>query len=665
MKNKYIYISLLGLFLSFSLLGQEKQLERADKKYESLSYIDARKAYISVVENGYKSKDVYQKIADSYYYNADLSNAAVWYGKLYDTYGSENIESEYLFRYSQSLKNIENYKKADELMMAFDTATGRDEKRVELFEEERNYLDLIAMQSGRFTIKNLRAINSTGSDFGPSFYKDEAMVFASSRTAGISKVVHEWNEAEFLDLYSTNRMSPTSLNVEGLEKLNNKVNTKLHESSTVFTKDGNTMYFTRNNFTKSRVKENTEGTTLLKLYKAEKLSNGKWGNVLELPFNSDNYSVAHPALSTDEKYLYFASDMPGTKGLSDLFVSEIQGNNTYGQPKNLGGGINTEGRETFPFISKSGKLFFASDGHIGLGGLDVFVAEPSKITSSKANFNEPFNVGDPVNTPDDDFSFIIDESTKIGYFTSNRSGGEGDDDIYSLKQTKDLITRCTQTLSGLVTDADTRAILPGAVVTLFNENMQKVEVTTADENAMYILPVDCSKKYIIRAQKDTYKPTEVDFATNNQFEYKHNQPIQLRKGEAVLNAIAANVGDDLAKILQLQPIYFDLDKSFIRPDAEIELQKVIAAMKQYPALEIDVRSHTDSRNSHTYNINLSNRRAKSTMAYIMEKGGIAKSRLEGRGYGEIELQNECADGVKCSEEQHQLNRRSEFIIVKQ
>ena len=236
MKNKYIYTILLGLFLSFSVLGQEKQLERANKKYENLSYIDARETYIKVVENGYESQDVYQKIADSYYFNADLSNAAVWYGKLYDKYSS-SMDSEYLFRYSQSLKNIEDYTKADEIMLAFNTTTGREEKRVALLEKDRNYLDLIAMQSGRFMVKNLSNINSGGSDFGPSFYMDESIVFASSRESGVSKVVHEWNEADFLDLFSTNRLSPTSLNVEGINKLGRKVNSKLHESSTVFTRD--------------------------------------------------------------------------------------------------------------------------------------------------------------------------------------------------------------------------------------------------------------------------------------------------------------------------------------------------------------------------------------------------------------------------------------------
>ena len=663
MRNRYIYISLLSFFVSLAILGQEKKIAKADKDYDQLSYIDARNVYIEVVENGYESQDIYEKIADSYYYNADLSNASIWYEKLYSKYRS-TIEPEYLFRYSQSLKNVKKYEESDQIMLEFDDVTGRNEKRVELFNEERNYLELIKLQSGKFDIKNLSNINSKGSDFGPSFYKGESVVFASSRESGVSKTVHEWNESEFLDLFLTNRSSSTSLNVNGLDRLNNRVNTKLHESSTVFTKDGNTMYFTRNNFTKKRVKTNSEGTTLLKLYKAELIKN-KWTNVVELPFNSDEYSVAHPALSPDEKKLYFASDMPGTKGLSDLFVVDVLGDNTYSTPVNLGDNINTEGRETFPFISETGKIFFASDGHIGLGGLDVFIALPNEIKISDSEFKAPLNIGAPINTSDDDFSFILDEQNKVGYFSSNRALGVGGDDIYSFKQTKDLIIKCSQFLSGVITDAESRELLPDAVVTLFNQDMEKVAVTTADENAFYELPVDCTRNYIIRAQKDGYEPTEVDFATNNQYEFKHNQPIQLSKGAPVLQVVKADIGDDLVEILQLNPIYFDLDKSFIRPDAEIELQKIIAVMRKHPKLEIDVRSHTDSRASYQYNIDLSSRRANSTMNYLVEVGGISKSRLTGRGYGEVQLQNECADDVPCSEEKHQLNRRSEFIIVKQ
>lgn len=663
MKNRYIYITIASLLVTTLVSGQERQLAKAAKEFEEFSYVDAREVYLKVVENGYESKDVYEKLGDSYYFNADLPSAVTWYNKLYANY-RQDIQPEYLFRYSQSLKSIEKYKESDAVMETFNKMTGRQEKRTELFEDERNYLDIIAAQSGRFDIKNLTAINTAGSDFGPSLYMDSAVVYASAKDTGISKVIHEWNELQFLDLYQTNRVGANSLNVQGVDRLNSKVNTKLHESTSVFTKDGNTMYFTRNNLLKNRTGSNEEGTVLLKLFKAEKLASGKWGNIVELPFNSDNYSVAHPALSADEKQLYFASDMPGTTGLSDLFVVDILGNNQYSEPKNLGEAINTEARETFPFISESGKLFFASDGHIGLGGLDVFVSMPNEVKFTKKLFKAPINVGKPVNSADDDFAFVIEEKSKIGYFTSNRSGGQGSDDIYSFKQTKELTVRCAQSLVGIITDADTRAILPGALVTLYTSNMEKVASTTADTDGSYeFSSVDCISKYVIRAQESEYKPTEVDFNTDNQFDYVNNHPLQLRKGEKPIAKTPINVGDDLADILQLKPIYFDLDKSFIRPDAEVELQKVIAAMRKYPSLKIDVRSHTDSRNTFTYNMSLSDRRAKSTMKYIIEKGGISQSRLEGRGYGEIELENQCADGVPCSEEEHQLNRRSEFIIV--
>ncbi len=660
MKKIYMYkgILILSLLFSTSLVAQEKQLLKADKEYDQLSYIDARKIYIDVVNKGYSSQDIYQKIGDSYYFNAQLADASVWYEKLYNEY-KESLDPEYLFRYSQTLKNVRNYDKADKVMVAFDQATGRSESRVKLFKKERDYLELIELQSGKFDIVNL-SINSSGSDFGPSFYQDDQIIFASSRASGGSRIVHEWNEAPFLDLFRTFREGKESIAVQGLEELKGGINTKLHESSTVVTKDGSTMYFTRNNYTNKQRKSDANGTTKLKLYKATFRKN-KWTDIKELPFNSDEYSVAHPALSVNEKKLYFASDMPGTKGMSDLYEVDITGENSYGEPKNLGDKINTEGRETFPFISKSGNLFFASDGHVGLGGLDVFISEPNE---TRRGFSDPYNVGKPVNSPDDDFTFIIDEATKIGFFTSNRYGGKGDDDIYSFVQTGDLITSCNQYLSGVVTDAETRALLANAKLTLFDANMQKIASTTADSDAKYSLPIECNKEYVIRAVSEGYKFTEVDFTSNNKFEYKHNQPIQLRKGESELGVVKAKLGDDLAKLLQLNPIYFDFDKSFIRPDAEIELQKVLSVMKEYPNMYIDVRSHTDSRAPFDYNIHLSTRRNKSTIKYLVDKG-IDSKRLTGRGYGESVLTNGCADGVDCTEEQHQLNRRSEFIILKQ
>lgn len=660
MKNKYIQTGILVAFLALnSINAQEKKIERANEEFEKYAYIDAREAYLRVVNKGYTSQDVYEKLGDSYYYNADLANASKWYSKLYDEYSS-TMKPEYLFRYSHSLKNIGEYKLSDQIMQQFDRETGKDEQRAKLFRKDRNYLKLIEKQSGKFTVFNVEGINTAGSDFGPSFYGKDQIYFASDRSNGAAENIHDWTNAPFLNLFKADRDEDGKATLYNATETKGPVNTKFHESSTVFTKDGRTMFFTRNNYNNSKRKSDANGTTKLKLYKAS-LNGSKWGDVQELPFNSDEYSVAHPALSPDEKRLYFASDMPGTEGLSDIYFVDIQGGNKYGEPVNLGKNINTEGRETFPFITEKGELFFASDGHIGLGGLDVFIAKPS----FKGRYKEPYNVGRPINSPDDDFSFILDSDNRMGYFTSNRLGGLGNDDIYAFQQIDDLITSCRQTLEGVVTDAETRALLPGARVTLFNDKLEKITSTIADKYANYKLPIECDKKYVIRAEEGDYRPTEVDFASTTVFEFEHNQPLQLRTGAPIINNVKTKVGDDLAKVLQLNPIYFDFDKDFIRPDAEVELQKVIAVMKEYPKMEIDVRSHTDSRAPFNYNIDLSTRRNKNTIKYIVDKGGISISRLTGRGYGEIELTNGCSDGVDCTEEQHQMNRRSEFIIVKQ
>ena len=644
--------------------AQVKQIIKANKKFNEYSYIDARKTFMKVLERGYESQDLLQKIADSYYFNGDLDESVKWYDRLYTKY-SDKVGAEYLFRYSQALKSVKDYAKADEIMKKFEEIQGSEEKRVELFNAEKNYLDKIELQSGRFNIKNLSNINTESSDFGPSFYGSDKMIFASTRDNNpLTKVIHEWNEVNYLDLYETNRLDGTrSGMVEGLEKFSGKINSKFHESTPVFTKDGKTVYFTRNNYTDGTVRADKKGTTLLKLYKAS-VNNGVWSNAIELPFNDDQYSVAHPALSPDETKLYFASDMPGTKGLSDIFYVDINGS-SYGDPVNLGGDINTEGRETFPFISESGTLFFASDGHPGLGGLDVFLTLPKENEEGQYSF--PMNIGRPINSPDDDFSFIIDESTNLGFFTSNRDGGVGDDDIYSLEQIKELILKCEQTVKGPVVDALTNDSIEGATVVLYDADMNKIESFTSDADGNYVVtePINCSEKYILRASKQGYKPFEMSFESNDELDKENVITLKLEPGFSPIppGEQKFKVGDDLAKILQINNIYFDLDKYFIRPDAEVELQKILIVLEEYPNMEIDVRSHTDSRASFMYNYKLSNNRADSSVEYLVSKG-VSPDRLEGRGYGEIRPVNECVDGVKCTEAQHQMNRRSEFIITK-
>ena len=643
----YSYI-MLFLIASFSGIAQEKGIEEGNEEFNELAFIDAREAYLKVAEEGYRDSNMLKRLGDSYYFTADYENAAKWYGALYDI--SDTVEPEYLYRYGLSLKSAQQYDASDNVMEEFYKAKGSD-YRARLFANERNYLAEIEAQSGRFELIAV-GFNSELSDFAPSFYQGN-LVFSSNRNKGnFSRTTHDWNDQPFLDLYRVNTGQETAKDVD---RFGDDINTKFHESTAVFTKDGTTVYFTRNNFTDEEFKTGTNGINHLKLYRGMK--NGDDWQIEELPFNSDEYSVAHPALSKDEKTLFFASDMPGGKGLSDLYKVAVT-DSGFGTPVSLGDGINTEGRETFPFISSKNTLYFASDGHIGLGGLDVFVAD---VTTD--GFGPVYNVGRPINSPMDDFTFIINGTTGIGYFASNREGGAGDDDIYSFNRVKDLMTGCEQTLNGTVLDQETNEAVAMANVMLLNDTGDVLVETTAAMDGTFVFEMKCSSQYSIRAFKNDYTTTEKSFVTSNTFGETLTKTLFLEKGRD-LGLAPAGVGSDLVAVLGLNPIYFDLDQDKIRPSAEIELRKVAAVMSLYPNMKIDVRSHTDSRADDAYNMDLSERRAQSTIAWLASEGGVEKSRLTGRGYGETQLTNGCINGAVCSEAAHQLNRRSEFIILK-
>jgi outer membrane protein OmpA-like peptidoglycan-associated protein len=644
MKNKY-YIAIFILLSSISLFAQESKVEKANEEFQDLAFIDARKAYLKVAEDGYRSADMLMKLGDSYYFTADYENAAKWYGALREI--SQDMSPEYLYRYALSLKSSKNYLASDKIMEEFYASKGED-YRANLFLNERNYLSEIEQQSGRFELINV-GFNSDLSDFAPAFNKG-SLVFASNRSKrGATKNIHEWNNQPFLDIYNVLDVSSSETN-----KLSKNINSKYHESTATFSSDGQTMYFTRNNYTKKKFKKDNEGTNRLKLYRSI-WSNGEWSTAEELPFNSDEYSVAHPALSKDDSTLYFASDMPGGKGQSDLYKVSIE-DSGFGEPVSLGDKINTEGRETFPFISEDDKLYFASDGHIGLGGLDVFVTD---ITEE--DFGEVYNIGRPVNSPQDDFTFIINSTTGIGYFASNRDGGVGDDDIYSFKSIKPLITKCNQSVSGTVRDENSSEIIAGATVYLLNDTNDIISETTSAADGSFTFELECAMQYCLRSIKEGYTTAEKCFATTSELDKVNNKTLFMKSGKD-LGITAAPIGSDLFKLLGLNPIYFDLDKSEIRPDAAIELRKVLAVMLEYPSIKIDVRSHTDSRARDAYNLDLSNRRALSTINWLVTNG-VSRDRITGKGYGETQLLNRCDDGVSCSEVEHQVNRRSEFIIV--
>ena len=647
MKKITILLPLLLIFASLSVFSQEKEVEKGDEKYERYSFIRAIDIYERVAKKGYKSADMLKKLGNAYYFNADYENASKWYGELVEMKDSI-IEPDYYFRYAQTLKSLKMYDESDAMMKRFDELKSKD-IRAQLFEEQPEYLEFIKLQSGRYDIKPF-PLNSEYSDFAPSFYKGN-LIFASARdTGGMYKYRHSWNEKPFLDMYG-GKIGEEGV-IENVEKFSDNLNTILHESSTAFTKDGNTMYFTRNNFKEGKTIRDDKGVNRLKIYRATR-EGYDWVNITELPFNSDDYSTAHPALSPDETKLYFASDMPGTTGESDLYVVDINSDGSFGEPVNLGTGINTESRETFPYVSESGLLYFASDGHQGLGGLDVFV---TKLETPDQIGNMIINVGEPVNTPDDDLSFIINEETKIGFFASNRPGGVGSDDIYTFVEKIPVIFECNQEISGFVRDKKTNETIPDARIRVIGEDNEEIMTTTTAFNGAYTIKVDCLKGFFIRVSKESYS-TEEEYVQAATRPVKKEIDFYLEKEE-----VTAVTGEDLAKILDLKPIYFDFDKARIRPDAEVELQKVIAAMEKYPTLKIDVRSHTDSRGPDAYNMQLSERRAQATITYMVSKG-IDASRISGKGYGETQLVNNCDNGVSCSKADHQLNRRSEFIIL--
>ena len=633
---KTLYTLVFVLSITIGAFAQGSKLNKADKKYDKYSYIDAIEIYEKVAEKGYKSVELFEKLGNAYYFNGELDKASKWYGELFAL--NQKVDSEYYFRYAQALKAEGNYEKSNQYMELFAQKT--NDTRAKLFQENKNYLSDIDAVSGKYTMDKTD-VNSEFFDYGPTFFGKQ-IVFTSSRSEGnqYSKI-HEWTKQNFTDLFVASIDNNGKLG--SVENFSKTVNTKYNESSPVFTKDGKTMYFTRNNYNDGKKRKSDDKVIMEKIYKAE-LVNGEWTNIKEVPFSNDNYKTAHPALSPDEKTMYFASDMPGSFGNSDLYKVSIDSNGKFGTPENLGPTINTEGRETFPFVDANNNLFFASDGHPGLGGLDIFEAK-----ANGNSFEKPVNVGKPLNSPMDDFSYVTNKDG-LGFFSSNRDGGNGFDDIYTF-------TVCTHTLSGLITDIDTKEILPNAKVILFDDKMNKISETISSDKGVYSFKIECNKKYYVRASKEEYETTEKSFGPVTKTG-ESKLDIELKR-----NIFPVEVGTDLAKILDVSIIYFDLDKWNIRPDAAEDLEKIIAVMNQYPNMTIDIRSHTDSRQTHKYNELLSDRRAKSTLEFMV-KNGINRNRLTAKGYGETQLVNNCSDDVPCSEAEHQKNRRSEFIVLK-
>jgi outer membrane protein OmpA-like peptidoglycan-associated protein len=582
-----------------------------------------------------------------------MEKAYYWYNILYEKHKDE-MSADNIFKYAHSLKGTGKYARAKRLMRLYN----RKLKNPNVSYSEKNnpnalptevILDELRNTKQNFDVLNL-AINSKYSEFSPMFHNEDQVVYASANDTSIFNTRrYKWNDQPYLDLYVA-KINEESQELRDAIKFSRKVNTKYHEASVTFSPDNETMYFTRNNYGK-KLKRDKKGVNHLKIYKSQKL-NGEWSEAVEVAFNSDNYSTGHPALSPDGKLLYFVSDMPGSIGQTDIFVVDVHGDGTFSDPRNLGPEINTERKEMFPYINNK-KLYFSSNGHVGLGGLDVF-----EVPIDEENgFQEVKNVGQPINSNKDDFSYIVNEETQKGFFASNRRGGKGDDDIYSFKRlVVEEVPENMNAIAGVVTELVTGDLMPKALVTLLDENNIKLKEMVAEDDGSFLFEdLDGNTKYTIRTTRSDYFDGEITVST------KDNEVVNTEIALRRLKEMIA-VEDGIRK-LKIDMIYFDFDKSYIRKDASKELDKLIQVMTEYPNMVIKIESHTDSRGARVYNEYLSDKRAKSTRDYIISKGIEANRIQSAIGYGEERLINECNGTVRCTEAKHLLNRRSEFIIV--
>lgn len=721
----------LSTLLPLAIFGQA-YIRKADKFYKDYNYpkvinkLEGRKGLPASAN---------RELAESYRMTGNYRKADSVYAAII---ASGERTPQDIYNYAQILKINHKYAEAKMQMMAYAELNPSD-SRVALFQKNPDYVDELLKDKAQFELRNL-LMNSEEQDFGAVYYGNR-IVYASTYHK-IGPTWYSWNanQMHFLDLYIGNMNSNGEIQDA---KPWAPFDKKYHDGSVTFSKDGNTMYFTRDNY-KTRSKDGIRNLEICESH----LKDGKWSTPVVIPISNKDYSAAHPALSADGKTLYFSSDMPGGKGGADLYKVTRDTSGTWGGAENLGDKINTEGNEVFPYIHESGILFFSSDGRPGLGGLDIFA-----VQITKGRYSKVINAGTTANSNKDDFTFTLNADMTKGYLASNRDGGKGNDDIYGFNLLKPFVFG--KTIKGRTKDKDDGSTVAATEVTLMDENGVAMKTVTTGEDGSFSFDVDEGKTFKLKGSKEKYfdalntvsttspddvlisdlemeknpgiilialitdkkngaplsgvkitltdvlaKTTET-FVTDSTGQVvkalpeKHisdflNYDIYLEKADYLrkhtnyskkitrpgvynihedldLNLTKVEVGVEIAKAINLNPIYFDFGKWDIRPDAAIELDKIVQIMSEYPGMVVELGSHTDCRGSKANNMKLSDKRAKSSAAYIKKRIQYPE-RIFGRGYGESKLVNGCAcEGKvesKCSEEEHQQNRRTEFVIVR-
>lgn len=631
MKKIQLFIFAI-LLSSTSVLAQSNATKKADKLFTKFQFVGAIDAYNKLVEKGEGSSYVYSRLAEANYNIFSTIEAEKWYVKAIE---AGNAEPETLWKYSEMLKANGKYAASNTQMDKFAAMRPADERAV-LYKTNPDYLSKILDKGKKFNVQSLD-LNTANADFGGTL-QDGKLYITSSRNA--SRKNYGWNEEPFLDIYEYTVAGDGTYQGETL--LDGTINTKYHEGVTSFTPDGKTMFFSRESFFENIYEKDSLSNTkysVLHLFKAKKGSDG-FSQVEALPINSPNYSIKNPTISADGSTIYFASDMPGGYGNFDIYKATLDNNGNVGTPVNMGQKVNTEGQEMFPYIGNDNTLFFSSTGHLGLGGMDVFYTK--EIDGRMAPIR---NVGIPINSNGDDFAFRMDEITGEGFVSSNREGGKGSDDIYAIKKLQPL---CDVLIVGTVLDNKTGQPLVGAMTSLVDANGNVLASKPANAEGQVEYIVECETDTQLQVTMDGYQSNKVAIAGSNEEEVAAT--VRLSPIEKIIEPEVRIV---------LNPIYFDFDKSNITARAAFELDNLVQIMNKYPDLVIQATSHTDFRGSRQYNQGLSERRAQTTAQYVISKG-IATNRISASGRGETEPAIDCNP---CSDQDHDLNRRSQFFIV--
>jgi len=721
---KKLVLFSLSILIFGAASSQGMKYRKAEKLFANYSYSEAKEIYLELDS---QTTHVNRRLAECNRLLHNNQEAVKFYSTLVNSDSAINLDYYY---YSQMLKAQGQYEEAKTWMTKY-SELAEEDSRAQLHSENSNYVNDLLVENKKYSVSNL-AINSEQQDFGPTLYKGK-VVFASSREG--SKPIERkwnWNGLPFLDLYVAEIKENGDLINE--VQLHKKINSKFHEGPASFNQSGSYMVYTQNIYHDDS-EDNVIGFQLM----SSNFNDGEWSEGVGFHFNNHDYSVGHPSLSPDAKTLYFSSDMPGGFGSADIYRTTLNDDGTWGSPENLGKEVNTEGNEMFPYFHPSGLLYFSSNGRPGLGGLDLFVTKLENGNATRAE-----NLAVPFNSSGDDFSIVLDSNLTHGYFSSNRKGGHGSDDLYYFERDENLAV----SLTVIVLNKKTGEVLPNSQVIILKENGSPYQSLETNDKGEITFKAKVDSSYSIAASKESYSEEDtlytqvktsdeevtlnlvqklyafagitVDEETKKIIKGVHIKLYNLRndslmydiecengdfyaalpnakRGDSIsyrvtisaegylnresdlnivlqdeleinifeLDALSFSkieVGSDINSLIEINPIYFDLNKSDIRKDASIELDKIVEVLKNNPEIKIELGSHTDSRGSDTYNLKLSDRRAKSSAKYITSKG-IAKDRITGIGYGETKLRNQCSNGVKCSKEEHAQNRRTEFKIT--